>query len=388
MKTITVLFVPYLSNLYGSERSLFTLASGLQAVGHIKPVVLLPCEGPLTTLIRDVGIRVIVHRYYGWIGKKYRILRAVTRLVLNFVALLSLSRKVRALKPDVVYTNTLATPFGAMISLRFGIPHIWHAREFVHEDLNADYDFGTRLSMALVEKSVKIICNSKAVRKKLSKAIDKDILQVVYNGFEFNLKNSTSDNNASRKYDRCVCRDSVITLLTLSSIHPGKGHEDAIRALSVLVSKGHNVKLSIAGSGDDKYVVFLKSMAKKLLVEDRVLWHGFIDDSATLLADAAVVLMCSRSEAFGRVAVEALAAGTPVVGTNSGGLPEIIDHNVTGLLYQPGNYEELAEQIERLLVNRELYEEIVQRGRQSVIKKFSIDQYVSGVQTIIEGVSE
>jgi glycosyltransferase involved in cell wall biosynthesis len=386
MKKITVLFVPYVSDLLGSERSLLTLVSRMQSDGTILPVVLMPREGPLTTLLREAGIRVIMHPYHAWIGKGGRFPNAIIRSVLNAIALILIYRKIKSLKPDVIYTNTLATPFGAMISLLSGIPHIWHAREFVHEDLQWEYDIGTGLSMALVKRSDKIICNSKAVKEKLEKTINKDIFQVIYNGFRFDEKDTAFAGNMYDKYEKCISRDGVITLLMLGSIYPGKGQEDSVRALSVLLSRGYNVQLSIAGSGEDEYIGFLKSLAKKLEVEDCIRWHGFVDDVAPLLAEAALLLICSRSEAFGRVAVEALSAGTPVVGTRSGGLPEIIEDNVTGLLYQPGNHQEMAKQIERLLINRELYLDIMRRGRQSVITRFSIDQYVSGIGKIIEEV--
>jgi glycosyltransferase involved in cell wall biosynthesis len=387
MEKITVLFVPYVCDLLGSERSLFTLVSALQSSAHIRPVVLLPREGPLTALIRDAGIHVMVHRYSAWIGKGKRISGAVKRSIVNVIALIQVYRKIGSLKPDIIYTNTLATPFGAMISLLFGIPHIWHAREFVHEDLQWYYDIGTGLSMALVKRSDKIICNSRAVKEKLEKAINRDIFQVVYNGFRFDEKDTCFDGTMYDKYENCVSRDGVITLLMIGSIHPGKGQEDAVRALSVLLSRGYDVQLSIAGSGENEYISFLKSLSKQLEVEDRIRWHGFLDDLTPLLAEAALLLICSRSEAFGRVAVEALSAGTPVVGTRSGGLPEIIEDNVTGLLYQPGNHQEMAGQIERLLINRELYLDIMRRGRQSVIARFTVDQYVSGVERIIEEVS-
>jgi glycosyltransferase involved in cell wall biosynthesis len=388
MKKITVLFVPYVSDLFGSERSLLTLVSGLKSAGRIRPLILLPREGPLTALLREAGIPVIIHPYYAWIGKGSRVPGAAERIILNVFSLMMAYRKIGSLKPDIVYTNTLATPFGALISLLFGIPHIWHAREFVHEDMRYDYDIGTGLSMALVKKSDKIICNSIAVKEKLEKSINRNIFQIIYNGFEFDkVNNSFAGGNSSKKYDTCVKSGGVITLLMLGSIHPGKGHEDAVRSLHVLVSSGYNVQLSVAGSGEDKYISFLESLSEQLDVADRVCWYGFVGDVAPLLAEAALVLVCSRSEAFGRVAVEALAAGTPVVGAAGGGLPEIIEDNVTGLLYQPGKHLELAAQIERLLENRELYNSMVQRGRQSVFSRFSVDQYVSGIESIIEEIN-
>jgi glycosyltransferase involved in cell wall biosynthesis len=376
-----VLFISHSSKLYGAERSLLTLVSGLQRGGAIRPVVLVPGRGPLVDALREAEIPVIVRRSFNWYGRDWMPIRAAACLVINFLSLVAMIPRVRSLKPDVVYTNSLASPLGILIAQWFDVPHIWHAREFVHEDLRADYVWGEKRSMAMVGKSARVICNSEAVRKKLSGKIDEEILVVVYNGFEFNTGQRMS---GAERYDRCVSSAEGIQLLTMSSVQAGKGQEDAIRALPILVSRGLEVRLRIVGSGRADYIAYLKSLARTLSVSDRIGWHGYVDDKQALLDEAAVVLVCSRSEAFGRVAVEAMAEGIPVVGTASGGLPEIIGDDDTGLLYKPEDYKGLAMQIERLLRDSGFYSGVAERGRESVVARFGINQYVSGIQKIIE----
>jgi glycosyltransferase involved in cell wall biosynthesis len=206
---------------------------------------------------------------------------------------------------------------------------------------------------------------------------------VVYNGFAFDTKGALSDEQCSMKYDACVQGSGPVTLLMAGSLHPGKGQEDAVRALSDLVSRGYDAELTLAGSGEDRYIAFLHSLSKELDVEERVRWPGFTDPVSPLYAEAAAVLICSRAEAFGRVAVEALASGTPVIGARGGGLPEIIEDRVSGLLYEPGDHQGLADQIEALLSNRDRYCEILRNGHQSVINRFSEEQYITGIESII-----
>lgn len=381
------MFVSHSSALYGSERSLLTLVTGLQQRAELRSVVLLPREGPLADLMRDAGIPLIFRRHYGWLTKKPRraMAEAVACVALNSLALARAFRGLRALRPLVVYTNTLYSPFGAMISASLRTPHIWHAREFVHEDMGHDYRLGTGLSMALIGRSSsRVICNSVALKEKLAKVLEADMIEVVYNGFDFD---SRPAHEESGKYDRCVLDAGTIDLLMVGSIHSGKGQEDAIRALSALAARGRAVRLSLAGLGTEEYVDFLKSLARRLSVEDRVSWCGFVEDTATLFADAAMLLVCSRSEAFGRVAVEAMAAHTPVVGTSSGGLLEIIQDGVTGLLYEPGDHEALVDQVERLLLDRNLYESISRSARRSVVARFDADRYVSEIERIIKKVA-
>jgi glycosyltransferase involved in cell wall biosynthesis len=101
---------------------------------------------------------------------------------------------------------------------------------------------------------------------------------------------------------------------------------------------------------------------------------------------ADITLVCSTCEAFGRVAVESMSVGTPVVGSNSGGLPEIIEDEVNGLLYKPGNPQMLANQVTRLVNDPELYELISQNCISSVYKRFTTDRYVADIESIIREV--
>lgn len=382
-----VLFVSHSSGLYGAERSLFSLVEGLDAKGCVKPVVLLPTNGPLYDLLTNAGIQVIIHRYYWWIGKKNRIIKGAACFLFNLTSLITIKNVlIKNIRPDIIYSNSLAIPFGAMISLLLRKPHIWHAREFVHEDMNGEYLFGTNLSMAFISKaSVKVICNSIAVKKKLEKKIEKSKLIVIYNGFKFNIQNSLL---GKIRYEQRIVKKKVIKLLILGSLNPGKGQEDAIKALQKLLLIHNNIELNIVGSDSNEYINFLKSLAKRLNVENRIVWQGFVSDSNMYFRDAAIVLICSRSEAFGRVAVEAMALGVPVIGTISGGLPEIIINNVTGLLYNPGDYHMLAAQIEKLITNKKLYEKCSVQGQKYVIAKFGIEDYLQNVLNVINKIGK
>lgn len=164
---------------------------------------------------------------------------------------------------------------------------------------------------------------------------------------------------------------------------PGKGHKDALLAVFLLIKKGWNIKLSIVGTGEKSYLVYLKSFASELSISNNIIFHGFTQDIDAFYKKAAVTVVCSQNEAFGRVAVESISWGTPVVATNSGGLPEIIQNNITGFLYEPGDYHLLAEKIEDLLINKEQYIKFSQEGQLSVLRKFTLENYIGAIQDII-----
>jgi glycosyltransferase involved in cell wall biosynthesis len=92
----------------------------------------------------------------------------------------------------------------------------------------------------------------------------------------------------------------------------------------------------------------LDQAVKESGVADRIKFVGYVKNPANYLRAADIVLVCSRAEAFGRATVEGMLAGKPVIGTDSGGTPELIDAGRTGSLYPPGNAEKLAERIGEL----------------------------------------
>lgn len=348
---------------------------------NIKILVLVPAKGPLTCILEEKNIDYIVIRYMGWLGRKKTILKGTYRALVNAVAYIRLIKKLKAVSIDLIYTNTVYSPLGAMLSSGLGVPHIWHIHEFVHEDLDAKYDLGTNLSMKLINKtSAKVICNSVAVCKKMANYIPMEKLAVVYNGFpEFNERPQGKLNKNG------VCVKEKLRLCIIGSLHPGKGHIDAIQALHVLANDGVDAELRIVGTGNKKYIRRLETLANKLGVSDRISWVGFMSNPIDVFTLSDITLVCSKSEAFGRVAVEAMSVGCPVVGTNSGGLPEIIEDNVNGLLYQPGDYKMLAAQILRLK-DRELYQWISKNAISSVYKRFTMDRCVSDTESIIRKV--
>jgi glycosyltransferase involved in cell wall biosynthesis len=294
-----------------------------------------------------------------------------------------LYKKIKDFKFDLIYSNSLVIPVGAVIAGLLKIPHIWHAREFVYEDFNGQYDMGEKASMAIINcLSENIVCNSKAVEKKLlSYKYWKKPTKVVYNGFDFS---GTEQIDPKKKYNQCIGSGKEINLLIAGSINSGKGQEDAIRAVNILSKKGCLVNLLIAGIGNKKYIKYLKSISKKDLVSQRINFLGYVDDIESLYQTSAITLICSRNEAFGRTAVESLAHGTPVIGTCRGGLPEIIQDNVTGLLYEHGNFLALSDRIEKLLLDRVLYERLTSCGQAYVYEHFNENRYINQIKTVLK----
>jgi glycosyltransferase involved in cell wall biosynthesis len=246
-------------------------------------------------------------------------------------------------QPDLVVTNSLVIPSGAIAARAAKIKHIWFIHEFGDRDHVFHYDLGWSLSLRIIDRlSEKVIVNSKAVEAYFSGAIPADKLRLVYYAVE------------TPNVARAARGGEVFRLVIVGGLSRTKRQDDAIRAVSILAGRGIATRLEIVGPGGPQITQHLKTIARELGVDGAVEFIGEIASPFSRFASADVALMCSRDEAFGRVTVEAMKMGTPVVGADSGGTSGLISDGYNGLLYEPGNPEDLAAKVERLVRDPQL----------------------------------
>lgn len=270
---------------------------------------------------------------------------------------------------------------GLILASLLGKPHIWHVREWIGDELNSKYDLGRSIVMSLLNRGkAEIIFNSRAIADIYAEHLPAAKPVIVYNGFDFS---DLSPPDAHRRYKDTVANAPVVRLAVIGSVQPVKGQEDAIRALPALLTEGLPVRLEIMGSGTSEYIAYLENLAAELRVADYVSFKGYVMDIAGQLDGIAAVLVPSRYEPFGRVAVESQAHGVPVVAAAAGGLPEIVLDGKTGLLFPPRNFNQLAAKVAILLQDRALYESFVAGAWLHVTQQFTQDRYVAGVWAVM-----
>jgi len=286
---------------------------------------------------------------------------------------------VARLRPDVVYTNTLAVWVGAVAAWIVRLPHIWHIHEFMKEDHGMIFHLGETLSLRLVDRlSAKVIANSRAVERKLKKYIDERKIEVIYYSVEMPYQGQFDQTLSWRSVNNW----SFICVL-VGRLDESKGQTDAIRAIGELVRDGFSVGLIIIGDGDKSYRHRIQCLICKEKLESYVKLLGYASDPFNLVRSADVVLMCSRNEAFGRVTVEAMKLGKPVIGAASGGTVELIRDGVNGLLYSPGNYKDLAEKIRLLALQPEMLSLLGKNAKEFADSRFTEEEYAGKIFEIV-----
>jgi glycosyltransferase involved in cell wall biosynthesis len=151
-----------------------------------------------------------------------------------------------------------------------------------------------------------------------------------------------------------------------------KGHDDLLKAAASLKKRGVPLEVKVFGTGHEQYILELKAKVARNGLEDSWKWMSYIPQQSSIFSDIDICVVPSCfDEPFGMVALEASFYGLPVVASRRGGLPEIVEDGRTGFLVQSDNPTQLAERIERLILNPELARTMGNAGRQKVMREFS-----------------
>lgn len=334
----------------GSELALLESIKCLHAQGH-EIHVITPKEGSLLDRLKPYASS--FHSFpYNWFTNLPPLITGFKKwwfakgYIFQSFTMGSIFQEVKA---DKVITNSVSTPVAAMACARMGIPHYWYIHEFGPEDHNLQFIYGEKFTVELMARwSERVLVNSKAVYNKFVRFMAPEKMALVYYSV------------AMPKLERktFAYQPKTYELVMIGRAAPGKRQEDAIRALAELKKAGIPAKLTFIGTRDAKYGQFLDDLVKELGLEHEVSNAGYNPNPLSLVRLGDTVIVCSKNEAFGRVTVEAMKLGIPVVATRSAGTLEIVSEGETGLLFDPENYHQLAENLKRMYNEKGLLEKL------------------------------
>ena len=176
---------------------------------------------------------------------------------------------------------------------------------------------------------------------------------------------------------------SVPRLLCVGRLIPIKGHIVLLRAFAEARRRIPRLELQIAGRGPLEPA--LRALAKELGIEDAVHFLGYVAPVQKAIADAAVVVVPSMGEGFGMVALEAMERARPVIAAEIGGLGELVQDGVTGLLVPPGEADPLVSAIVRLAGDLPRAREMGEAGRRRALAHFLQARCTDRTELLYEG---
>ncbi len=165
-----------------------------------------------------------------------------------------------------------------------------------------------------------------------------------------------------------------------------KGHEFLLAALKIAKDKGLPFKALIVGHPmQESYLNSLKQKVAEAGLEQHMIFTGFVDNPSALMQACDVLILPTIEETFGLVLIEAMSVGVPVIGSNRGGVPEIISHQETGLLFESTNAHSLFNALNTLYQSPETAKTYANKALEVVQDKFNADKHVQRlVQTLKE----
>ena len=223
-----------------------------------------------------------------------------------------------------------------------------------------------------------VLCVSQAIREDLAQraGIPVENMQVVYNGVETELFLPS---------DSPACKNGHLALLYAGSLVPHKGVHTAIEAMALLAKQPEleQLSLTLVGSGHPDYEAHLRKRVAEAGLTERVHFQQRVSrhEMPALLQKFDVLVFPSIwKEPLARMTQEAMAAGLVVVGTPTGGTPEILKDGETGLTFEPEDAEGLAERLELLYRDPEFRTKLAKRARQTVLEKFDFQRMIDEIQ--------
>jgi glycosyltransferase involved in cell wall biosynthesis len=333
-------------------------------------IAVYPWAGPLAAHAARLGVRTRSARLPWWItGEQLTAIGILVRMVLLLVSIAQAVFHLLRLRPTTVITNTMVIPSYAVAAKLLGIPHYWMVDEFGKEDHRFTFLLGYRRTIGLIGRlSESVICISRAVEKALVTVAPTMKTRVLYPAIE------DAPGTPVERQDGEVMRTVLV-----GRFKESKGQHLAIAAIAAAREAGVDMELTLIGPGDRRPAY---EAARRLGVGDLVSCHGQTRDVGRYWSAAHVALMCSDAEAFGLVTVEAMRAGLPVCGTNSGATPEIVDAGVNGLLSAVGDADALAANLIALESDENLRHRLAVRAVQTS-QRFRRDRYSDELARII-----
>jgi glycosyltransferase involved in cell wall biosynthesis len=339
--------------------------------------------------IRDaVAGRVRFVRLYWW-NKKIRSaawkrpiheLRQILSTGAGMASTASVAQLALRERADLIHTNTLLTPEGGLAARLLGLPHVWHVRELVGpSELFQLPRAGAALGALLARRASAIVANSEQSAARLRAYLPDGLLEVVPNGIDV-------DRFARARTARPAGAPLVVAMVgNLTS--RCKKHALFIDAATQLRrAAGANVEFRIYGHApfdSDAYSRNLRDLAA-----GRVAFPGFATNPVTIMRDIDVLVHPADQESFGRVVVEAMAAGVPVVGVRGGGVGDIVVDGETGLLAPPDDASALAACVSRLVEDAALRARLGDAGRRRAHDRYSLAACADKIAAVYERASQ
>lgn len=304
----------------------------------------------------------------------------------NVATILQLREIIRRENVDIVHANEILDFYAPIAARLAGIPCVWHVRtSFAPGSLY--HRLIPRIAHRLASR---IVVVSNSVREDLfcQQGLDSTRTRVLYNpGPDPDIYHPGID--GSRIREEFDLGEQPLVVLVAKLIED-KGHETLIASVPLVIEQLPSVKFMVVGGElpgkhHEAYARKLRSLPRKLGVEQSVIFTGYRPDIPEIMAAADLVVHCSTyPDPFPGVVLQGMATGKAVIATHLGGTKEQIDDGISGVLIEPNQPDQLAHAIIELLNDDERRLSLGARAARSVREQFTTERFLAGLTEIYD----
>ncbi len=375
-----VLFVNHTDAVSGGEQSLLTLLAALPA--EVQPLVAAP-RGALSDLL--AAQRVPTRAIRGTAGSlRVHPLHTPRALAEMLVAARQVRRAARAHRAEVVHANSIRAGIVLALARPRGAATVVHIRDCLPAGAV------TSATMRLIAARTDVlIANSGYTAAWVRTVAPAARVEVVHNPVDLARFDPARIDRAAARARLGQAGERRVLAGVVAQLSPWKGQDTAIEAVALAREQGLDVHLLLVGSAkfvaratrfdNEAFVARLRSLIDRAGLQERVSLLGERDDVPELIRALDVLLLPSEEEPFGRALIEAMALGVPVIATNVGGPPEIVDDGVEGRLLAPHEPAAWAAAIAEIAAAPQLAQAMGSAGRARVERQFSAERHAEAV---------
>lgn len=288
----------------------------------------------------------------------------------DLTLVLKLGRIIRSAKPDIVHLHSRrgADILGALAAKWVGHPNVIITRR-----VDNPISVGMLNGFCIGKIPKAIVCVSGGISDVIKEAgFPSDKITVIHSAVDAGAYDSALSKWEARKLLGVLPASPL--LCVIGQLIARKGHHVLLDALPSLRDKFKDIRVLIVGGGAIRSR--LEAQVHRLNLDGCVQFMGFRSDISTILRASDLLVHPALREGFANVGLQAMASGIPVVTTSVGGMPEMVQHEITGLVVPPGDSKSLAQAIEELLSNPGKRSMMGRLGQDIVRESFSVEKMV------------
>ncbi len=376
-----ILFYNHTGQVGGAERLLLTILTRLDRV-NFDPILVCPERGQLRELATDTGVpaetvRLLDARFTWRVDLLLRYLKSFIEVILE------LRKKIVSADPDLIHANSVRAGLVATVAtLGLGKPVVWH----IH-DLLPRHPFNPLIrAVALLAPRTRMIAVARASADRFMGSFHglKRRTTVIRNGIDTGIFHPNQF--ARRKIRRELNLNGTGPVIGIvGRVTPSKGQLELVQAFPRVLTESPSATLLIAGAPafnqEHKYLETLNQAVAELGISNHVRMLGARKDVEAIMQALDLLVINSSVEACCLVALEAMACGTPVLATNTGGTPEIIEHGTSGWLIPFKDEDALCTAVVNLISQPGLRARLAESGKERVASHFSVGRYMTDLQS-------